>query len=241
MAKKKNSNGGVTMRDARIPDTELASEGADGAADAVIEMQQPYVVLVKLKGTSDMMFHRYNVDEVAEKAKAAKGSKVKKTDNIEAYVWRDSERRICVPGEYLRMACVETGRSHQDPRSKRKSARDLFKAVIVSLTDLAPITTVSGDEATEWDYVDRRRVTVQRAAVTRSRPVFRAGWEAEFNLMVLAPDYVPPRKLHQVLTQAGMFQGIGDFRPSFGRFAVVNFQVLGPPLQNDPRSLFSGE
>jgi hypothetical protein len=235
---KKNS--GVALSEATTPDTELQSEGVDNSADALIELQQPYTVHVKLKGTADLMFHRYNVEEVKAKSEAPKGSKIKKTDNVEAYIWRNQDGKLCIPGEYLRMACVETGRSHQDPRSKRKSARDLFKAVILCLTDLAPIKTAAGDIAEEWDYVDKRRVTVQRSAVTRARPVFRQGWEAEFDLMVLSPEHLPPATLQLVLNQAGLYQGVGDFRPTFGRFAVTEFSIIGPEMRNNPNSLFSG-
>jgi hypothetical protein len=157
---------------------------------------------------------------VAEKAAAAKGSKAKKSDNVESYVWRDDAGMLCLPGEYLRGSIVAAAKFHQDPRSPRKSAMDLFKAGVVSLTDLASLG------AKEWDYEDRRRVVVQRSGVTRVRPAMRKGWEATVCLMVTTPEYISPDFLQQVIAKAGLLVGVGDFRPTYGRFGISSFEVL---------------
>jgi hypothetical protein len=54
----------------------------------------------------------------------------------------------------------------------------------------------------------------------------RAGWKAKFILMVNLPEYLPPQRLNQILQQAGRIVGLADFRPSFGRFSVIQFKVL---------------
>ena len=69
-------------------------------AKASIEAGLPYVATVTLQGASDLLFHRRNTEAVDEKAKAAKGSKAKKTDDVESYVWRNDDGELCVPGEY---------------------------------------------------------------------------------------------------------------------------------------------
>ena len=97
---------------------------------------------------------------------------------------------------------------------------DLFKAGIVSLTELASLGIA------EPDFYDRRRVTVQRAGITRVRPAVRAGWEAEFVLQILLPEYILLELLHDAITQAGRLVGVGDFRPTYGRFAVAKLEVL---------------
>ena len=199
--------------------------GPEPSNDAEESIVPPYSVEVVIEGTSAMLFHRWSNEGVAEKAKAAKGSRAKKTDDVETYVWRDDANRICLPGEYLRQAIVHAARYRQDPRSPRKSALDLFKAGVISLTELAPIEGPAG-ERTTWDYLDERRVTVQRNAITRQRPAFNAGWRATIRLEVLLPEYVEPRVLHDVLTNAGRFIGVGDFRPTYGRFQIVSFKTL---------------
>lgn len=211
-----------------LPASSIASPTNDGAV--AIDLTAPYVVEVKIQGSAPFLFHRWSDDAVAEKAAAAKGSKAKKTDDVESYVYRTHNGTIGIPGTYLAGSMIDprngAAKYRQDPRSPRKSALDLFKAGVLPLTDLAPITNAAGLEADSWDYLDRRRVVVQRNAITRVRPAFMAGWSATFQLMVQTPEYIPEALLLDVLGQAGRLVGIGDFRPTFGRFAVTSFRRL---------------
>lgn len=195
------------------------------AADDIISTT-PDVVRVTIEGVSPMLMHRWSNESVAEKAAAAKNSAAKKSDNVESYVYRNSAGLICLPGEYLRMSLVNAAKFRQDPRSPRKSMFDLAKAAIVSLTELAPLTSITYPNGTEdWDYLDARRVSVQRAGITRQRPAFNAGWRAEFNLLLNLPMYIGSPLLLELLGEAGRVIGVGDFRPTYGRFSVVKFEV----------------
>lgn len=188
----------------------------NGAA-AQIAMSEPYSTKITIEGTTHMIFHRWNVESVAEKAGAAKGSKAKKTDDLESYVWRNAQGELCLPGEYLRQSIIHAAKFAQDPRSPRKSAMDLFKAGILVETELAPLGS------TDWDFVDQRRVTVQRAGITRCRPAMLKGWRAMIELTVILPEYISKTMLQLVLQNAGRLVGVGDNRPSYGRFTVVGF------------------
>lgn len=190
------------------------------AAEPDIQMGIPYLVDVTIAGVAPLLFHRWNCDAVEEKSKAAKGSKAKRSDNVESYVYRDEKGGLCLPGEYLRQSILMAAKFRQDPRSPRKSAFDLYKAGVVSLTELAPLG------AKDWDYLDRRRVCIQRNAVTRERPAMKAGWKVRVELQVLLPEYIDTSALSDVLTNAGRLVGVGDFRPTFGRFRVEKFQRL---------------
>lgn len=188
--------------------------------EAAIDTQQPYRIAVQLTGTADLLFHRWNSQAVDEKAKAAKNSKAKKTDDIESYVYRNDEGELCIPGEYVRQSIVMAAKFRQDPRSPRKSAMDLYKAGVV------PLTILASTGKKDWDYEDTRRVVIQRSGVNRTRPAMKAGWKAAFEFLILTPEYIAPMDLHAVLTQAGVLVGIADFRPTFGRFGITSFEVL---------------
>lgn len=200
----------------------------NGAAQT-LAFSEPYLVRAVLVGVSDILFHRWNVEAVEAKAGAAKGSKAKKTDDLESYVYRNDLGQLCVPGEYVRGAIINAAKFRQDPRSPRKSAMDLFKAGVVTLTPLAPINA-NGEPVTvkpqPWDYEHRCRVTVQRNGITRTRPAMKTGWTITVDHMVNLPEYIPPDLLHEVLVNAGRLIGIGDFRPTYGRFAVSRFEAL---------------
>lgn len=185
-----------------------------------IQLQEPYIVEVTLKGTADLLMHRWNCEAVAEKAAAAKGSKAKKTDNIETFVYRNDAGELCLPGEYLRGSMINAAKFRQDPRSPRKSAMDMYKAGIVSLTELASFGVK------DWNYEHRCRVMVQRNAVTRCRPAIRKGWSLTFQLMVTLPEYIRPDDFLEVCASAGRLIGIADFRPTYGRFQVTSFKVI---------------
>jgi hypothetical protein len=183
-------------------------------------MQAPYCVEVTIQGNAPLLLHRYDSDVVDAKSKAPKGSKIKKTDNLESCVYRTEDGEIGIPGTYLAAAICIAAKSQQDPRSPRKSAMDLFKAAVIPLTEIATLG------AKDWDLVDRRPVIVNRARITRERPCFRPGWRATFLFQILSPEYIVPDMLYQCIYDAGKLIGIGDFRPTFGRFQPVHFEVL---------------
>ena len=187
------------------------------AAEEIIASGRPYRALARVVGSADILFHRWNVDGVEAKAKAAKGSKAKKTDDIESYVYRDDAGVLCIPGEYFRQALLKAAKYRQDPRSPRKSAMDLFKAGIVNLTPLASLGVG------QWDYEHRARVQVQRNGITRTRPALKAGWRCEVEFLVVLPEYINPQLLHETLMDAGRLEGVGDFRPTYGRFLIQQF------------------
>lgn len=186
---------------------------------ATLDLSIPYVAQVSIEGIAPFLFHRWNVEAVEAKAGAAKGSKAKKTDDVESYVYRTNDGMLAIPGEYVRQSIIGAARYQQDPRSPRKCAMDLFKAGIVVLDDVCSLGVK------DWDYLDRRRVMIQRNGVTRVRPAMDKGWRITLDLQILTPEYIQPSALNAALQDAGRLIGVGDFRPSHGRFQVVHFQV----------------
>lgn len=192
-------------------------EPTNGAVET-ISHSEPYAVAVTVEGSADFLFHRWNAEAVDEKAKAAKNSKGKKTDDVESYVYRTKDGELAIPGEYIRGSIINAAKFRQDPRSPRKSAMDLFKAAIVVTTPLASLGVK------DWDYLDKRRVMIQRQGINRVRPAMRAGWEVTFDLLVMLPEYIDRNSLRETIESAGRLIGIGDFRPTFGRFGITNFK-----------------
>jgi len=189
-------------------------------ASRIIDINQPYIAQVAVVGTAPFLFHRWSVEGVAEKSKAAKGSKAKKEDDLESYVYRNDHGYLCVPSEQFRMAIINAAKFKQDPRSPRKSAMDLFKAAIIGLEPLCSLGVK------DWDYVDQRRVRVQQNSITRSRPAINTGWKVTVELQVLLPEYVSQELLNEVMQSAGRLMGVGDFRPTYGRFQVTSFKIV---------------
>jgi hypothetical protein len=188
------------------------------SGNQTIGHSEPYAVAVTVEGSADFLFHRWNAEAIEEKASAAKNSKGKKSDNVESYVYRNDLNELCIPGEYMRGAIINAAKFRQDPRSPRKSAMDLFKAAIVVTTPLATLGVK------KWDYLDKRRVMVQRQGINRVRPALRVGWQATFDLLVMLPEYVDRQALRETIESAGRLIGLGDFRPTFGRFGIIRYK-----------------
>ena len=198
--------------------TAIAPVSNDGKK--TIEMDVPYTLEVELEGTSPFLFHRWSVEGVASKSAAAKGSKAKKEDDLETYVYRNDKGELAVPSEYLRMSMVGAAKFKQDPRSPRKSAADLVKAGVVCIDELCSV----GKK--EWDFIDQRRVMIQRNGITRCRPALYTGWKIRCRLNVVLPQYLSPQFMNELIQAAGMFCGVGDFRPTYGRFQVTKFRTI---------------
>ncbi len=195
--------------------TETGPNSNDG--EPTILTTAPHRVSFTLRGTADLLFHRYSCDDVAAKSAAKRGSAAKKTDNLEAYIWRDDDGMVCLPGTYVHRAMVEAGRFIQDPRSARKTAMDLFKAAFFPATPLAPL-------GEHWQFEDKRRMVVSRQGITRTSPGFKAGWEASFDFEILLPEYVSDDMFLESLSLAGRVIGLAQYRPTYGRFQVIKFE-----------------
>lgn len=68
-------------------------------------------------------------------------------------------------------------------------------------------------------FVDSRNVRVQKNAVVRCRPIFKQ-WAIKFTVNYL-PSVVNPSQIKETLVTAGLVCGFCDYRPKYGRFAVV--------------------
>ena len=208
----------------------IARNEAQISNDAAAMIAQPFSVNVRIQGVQDILFHRWSDEDVAEKAAAEKGAGVKKTDFVENYIYRNEDDYICIPGRYLMRAMQEAGLRFQDPSvTKMKTARDLVKAAIMTEEIYSPIL-VGGKPTKDWDYEDRQRVCIMKASVTRTRPAFKKGWEVKFTLTNQTPQFLPDELMRKLVDTAGLLIGIGDYRPTYGRFKVTHWEVMPSAL-----------
>ena len=191
-----------------------------GKTGSTAEIIAPYIVECTVVGVAPILFHAWDVSDVADKAGAAKGSKKKKTDNVEAYVYRCLDKTLGIPAANIKATIINAARWSQDPRSPRKSAMDLFKAGLF----ITPPVASFGKKT--WDFLDKRRVTIQRNGITRVRPALQEGWKVSFMIHIIQPEYIQPALLNETITRAGALVGFCDFRPEFGRFQIANFEVV---------------
>jgi len=77
-----------------------------------------------------------------------------------------------------------------------------------------------------FDYMDKKFVTNEKtkSLVKSYRPALKAGWEADFELIVL-DDRRNPDFIKAAIDEAGLLIGIGSGRPEFGRFELTGWKV----------------
>ena len=118
-----------------------------------------------------------------------------------------------IPGE-----CIEAMIINAAKKSKKGPSA---KAGLICDGNWPIIYDGPKDPEAMWNdggFADARRVVVQRAAVIRTRPVFR-NWKLTFN-MHYNPSLVNKSELEDWVSVAGHVIGLGDYRPRFGRFVV---------------------
>jgi len=208
---------GVYERKKKNEKTEL--ENPSNGAHRVIDDSRPYIVEAVVEGTSSLLMHAWNTEEIEEKQRSKKGSQARKTDDLESYVYRNDDGEISLRGEGFRMGVINAAKFQRDPRSSRKTAADLYKAGVVVLEEFCSLGVK------EWEFVAAHRARIQMSHITRRRPGFNAGWRTTVTFNILLAEYIDPQTFLSVLNDAGKFYGVGDFRPTYGRFQVVDYRV----------------
>ena len=68
-------------------------------------------------------------------------------------------------------------------------------------------------------------VRVQSSKVLRTRPVFH-NWKLSYSISVM-DTLANESMVKQWIENAGIYKGLGDWRPRYGRFRVVSFEKVG--------------
>lgn len=123
---------------------------------------------------------------------------------------------------------ANAGKNHK-VKGTRGSLRFVVPGAVRPLEPGITILDLNGKPATTFE-VDARPVTIPatKGRIMRYRPRFDK-WAAKFDLVV-NDDLISPSMVHQLMNEAGVSVGIGDFRPSkagpFGTFRVIHFEEL---------------
>ena len=187
------------------------------------------IIKVRLTGTRPLLMHSplyVNMFDPRTKAHKALGNITNKTTDeaaktIQQSQWRgalyfDEELGPYIPSDNLE-AVIKNGASFD---RKGKDIRRYMEVVeqCVPLIYKGP-RTIEG----LWDdgnFIDVRFANnpSTRGKVTAVRPIFRE-WQLEFTIAYQA-EGLNRDALIKYLTKGGEVEGIGDYRPKFGRFSV---------------------
>lgn len=147
-------------------------------------------------------------------------------ERTEAGLYRDSDGKIYQPSVHFEGAFIEAAK--QFKWKGRKTYMDLFKAgVLVDPIEIPfenpknPEMNYNGGEG----KIDERPVVINKSRVLAWRPRWDS-WGFTFKVNVLLGNQIKDDVVKQVVEYAGMYIGIGDFRPKYGRFDVTKFEKI---------------
>jgi hypothetical protein len=175
-----------------------------------------FKINVTIKGVASLLQHRF-ADEKQDEAPKKVSGKRDFSGESELALYRLSDGTIYQPSTHIEGAMVKSAAKYQIGGRGKKTYKDLFKSAIVIQPDCIPHKI--------QDYeVDRRAVIINRSRIMRERPIFK-NWELDFEIIVM-DEQIPMNVINQILTDAGQYIGIGDFRPKFGRFMITKFEEI---------------
>ena len=181
---------------------------------------------VEIRGITPLLIHRFT-----EQSEVQRNSRKMKIDIVDP---REEARKvayIAADGTFYFSAasipgCMGNAGSNHKMRGSRKSLRFVVPSAVRTTGDTITILNGKGP-ATDFE-VDARPVTIPatKGRIMRYRPRWNE-WGAEFTLLI-NDDLLDVGTAHQLLNEAGLQIGIGDFRPEkrgpFGTFRVVRFE-----------------
>ncbi|NDG14023.1 MAG: hypothetical protein EB124_12920 [Betaproteobacteria bacterium] len=183
-------------------------------------------VSVEIRGTSPLLIHRFG--EEAEQGKATRRVKVDNSNPRDeatkvAYIAPDGTfyfNAFSIP------ACMANAGANHKMRGSRKTLKFIVPSAVRMNSD--SVTILNGAGPAKDFEVDSRPVTIPatKGRIMRHRPRFDC-WGAKFDLVV-NDNLLGIDDAHRLLTEAGEYIGIGDFRPEkrgpFGCFRVTAFE-----------------
>ena len=179
-------------------------------------MRQTTIVDVEIKGIRPLL-QNDSFDEDSIKTKSGKVYIDK--EEAEKRLIFGKGKTICQKASHLEACMVK---SATDFKFKgQKTFKDVVKAGVVVNPLFVPHLNTS------WE-IDKQSVKIGKARVPRCRPRFD-DWNLKFEIQI-SDDRIEPITLKSILENAGLYVGIGDYRPRYGLFEVTSWQVREPVI-----------
>ena len=174
-------------------------------------MRQVTTVDVEIKGIRPLLQNDSFEDE-------SSGGKTKTVyvdqEEAEKRLIENKEGVICQKASHLEASMIK---SAVDFKFKgQKTYKDIIKAGVIVEPLLIPHLNP------EWE-IDKQSVKIGTARISRCRPRFD-DWDLKFQIKI-TDDRIEPLTLKSILENAGLYVGIGDYRPRYGLFEIVSWQV----------------
>lgn len=176
---------------------------------------------VTIRGIVPLMHSRYPLEAASITKKRQRGTLFNPAEEVKKTYYVNSKGEIYQPADHIEGALIQAGSAKTVPGMGKKTYKDQMKTNIAILPPEIPFPNGK-------NYKTDVRLCVIPA--TRGRvPVARARWdewEFGFTLRVFDETLLDGETLKELLEIAGKTKGIGTYRPKFGRFEVVKFELV---------------
>ncbi len=179
---------------------------------------------VKIKGIAPLLQARHlSPDEEQtmlsrESSRKAKVKDLTDKEQFEMHAYKNKTGKFIQPSEMIEAAMTKSGTNFK--LEGKKTYKDLMKTgILVEETEIVHKNQKFVLDA-RWG---RNKNTGGAVWVVRPRV---DDWELEFTLDLLQDERCEGDMLKEILNYAGLYVGIGAWRPKFGRFEIVEWKEL---------------
>lgn len=169
---------------------------------------------VKVKGVAPLVMHKFNLESEDDSRRGKKNYVPE--EEAEKAAYRNQQGQLILPTNHFKASMVKAATDFKI--SGKKTAKEFVKSGIL----MSETETVLDPQEYE---VFTCPVVVNRSRIPRSRPMIR-DWTCEFTLEIIDDLYLDKNLIKEILETAGKYKGVGDNRPEYGRFEVVEFEKL---------------
>ena len=182
-------------------------------------------ILIKITGTRPLLMHSDKFSDPLNpltKEHKALTSKRKKTDDDHEQIaksewlggmYYDEKIGPYLPGVNIEAAMIAGGKLSKLGTALKRSVEVMEERCAVEYD--GPRTL---EKLWAAGFYDARSVKVQQARLMRYRPMFRQ-WSTTCTI-AFDPETIDRNQVIKCMADGGMYCGVGDYRPKFGRFSV---------------------
>ena len=182
-----------------------------------------YKIRGKLQGTADLLFNLMTADTEKNLRSGATGGKFtddQRTEEAKSKYPVDPDGNAIISNWMFKRVLADGAKAGKVNIGRKSLAPFLIATVFVEgYIHLTPNI---------YDYIHEvpgKRPPKTGGACIIKRPAFRTGWIAEFTLNVL-DDGINADQIRASLEAAGIYVGLGSWRPEYGRFIVTEWEVI---------------
>lgn len=182
-------------------------------------MKKQTKIQVKVQGISPLLMNRFRDESIGGKIKKRTGAVAEDDITDKLYLYDETPH---IPAVYFRNCIVEAGKQFKIVGKNRSTYSKLLGSTIEVFPEMIKLI---------GSYKPYRIAAVNpttKGRMMTERPRFDS-WNCEFTI-ILNDESLDPSIINEILTHAGIYVGVGDWRPdkkgTFGKYMITSFREV---------------